>query len=436
MIKRILLMIMCSILLYVSWSAVINMRDPVEKQAELIEMAKAEISNKTHVNAVPYLTDAAGYNTDLTVEALVDLKNVYIELGETQAYLNTLKQLTSLVNCPADIYDEFTDYYINKNNLVDALKLLKLGIENTTDSTLIDKYEKIRYKYTIGKEIYDDVTLYHNKGIQVKKDGFWGLANSSGKLIIPCEYEKISTYDTVNNGCVIVLRSDKSIAALNMKNHPTAIMGTKVTQLGNLSQNIIPLRIENGNWILADSKLISNYKEYENIGTVSGSSVAVKTDQKWGVARLGNDLIVPYEYDAIIMDEIGRCYAQDAVFVKKDGDVLLFKNGVSLTDIYSDAKPFGNEGYAAVKKDGKWGYIDVNGEIKIKYQFDDALSFEQNLAAVKNGEYWGYIDINGKIAIEPVFKGAKSFLEGHAPVLYDNGWRFITLIEYSKGAGI
>ncbi|EPZ6837050.1 WG repeat-containing protein, partial [Campylobacter coli] len=40
------------------------------------------------------------------------------------------------------------------------------------------------------------------------------------------------------------------------------------------------------------------------------------------------------------------------------------------------------EGLAAVKLNGKWGFIDKNGEFVIESKFDDAWSFWEGLAGV------------------------------------------------------
>jgi hypothetical protein len=105
-------------------------------------------------------------------------------------------------------------------------------------------------------------------------------------------------------------------------------------------------------------------------------------------------------------------------------------------DVYEDARPFSNEGFAAVKKNGKWGFVDAEGNVRIHFVFDDALSFGQHLAAVKYGEYWGFVSMFGQIVIDAVYYDAKSFSGGSAPVLTERGWQFITLIEYKKEAGI
>ena len=41
-----------------------------------------------------------------------------------------------------------------------------------------------------------------------------------------------------------------------------------------------------------------------------------------------------------------------------------------------------NDGLAAVKKDGKWGYIDVNGKVMIPFSYDIAYSFSEGYAVV------------------------------------------------------
>ncbi|MGO5114119.1 WG repeat-containing protein [Candidatus Avoscillospira sp. LCP25S3_F1] len=48
---------------------------------------------------------------------------------------------------------------------------------------------------------------------------------------------------------------------------------------------------------------------------------------------------------------------------------------------YEDAGQF-NEGLAAVKADGKWGYIDETGETVIPFQYDKAYLFREGLALV------------------------------------------------------
>jgi len=94
---------------------------------------------------------------------------------------------------------------------------------------------------------------------------------------------------------------------------------------------------------------------------------------------------------------------------------------------YDDANSF-SEGLAAVKKSGKWGYIDKTGREAIPFIYDDAddaNSFSEGLAAVKKGGKRGYIDKTGKVAIPLIYDFADLFSEGLASVEKEDKWGYI-----------
>ena len=51
--------------------------------------------------------------------------------------------------------------------------------------------------------------------------------------------------------------------------------------------------------------------------------------------------------------------------------------------------------------DSLWGYVNVEGRIKVVPQFDQALAFSEGLAPVRVGTKWGYVDASGAQAIAP-----------------------------------
>ena len=56
------------------------------------------------------------------------------------------------------------------------------------------------------------------------------------------------------------------------------------------------------------------------------------------------------------------------------------------------------------KKDGKYGFVDKNGNVVVEYIYDDAK--EQNssgFAAVKKDGKWGSINSKGNVVIEPTY---------------------------------
>ncbi|EPJ2294880.1 WG repeat-containing protein, partial [Campylobacter coli] len=75
-----------------------------------------------------------------------------------------------------------------------------------------------------------------------------------------------------------------------------------------------------------------------------------------------------------------------------------------------------------VKIDGQWSFLDKNGEIIAKPEFDDIWGFSEGLAKIElNGKY-GFIDRSGKFAIEPKFDSGGHFSEGLAGVGLNGKW--------------
>ena len=77
------------------------------------------------------------------------------------------------------------------------------------------------------------------------------------------------------------------------------------------------------------------------------------------------------------------------------------------------------EGLSAVQdRQGKWGFMNVNGDVIINCQFDNEYdpAFSEGLACVKQRGLWGFIDRTGKVVIPYQYTEAGGFSEGRAVV--------------------
>jgi hypothetical protein len=133
--------------------------------------------------------------------------------------------------------------------------------------------------------------------------------------------------------------------------------------------------------------------------------------------------------------------------------------------VYDSITPF-HEGIAAIEINGKWGYINEQGELIASPEYDVVYDFSNNIGVVtsydntitllidskgikikpasnlkidkrfplfsdglllvSNGNKWGYINKSGKVAINPKYYFAKPFSDGLAGVLFDDsGWYYI-----------
>lgn len=432
--KKLLLALACGALLLVSWGVAITAKSDSQKQAELIQQAQAYLEDEVYIRCVPLLEEAVGYSGKHTEQAETLLKQVYTQLfeqsGYRSKYTDLLERQMARKNPDPEVFREAAEYYLSVSDESTALEVLRDGIARTESQDLVDLYEANRYLFELERSTYHDVTAIVNGTIQVELDGKWGLADATGSLLIPCQYDKVST---CWNGQAIVMKNGL-ITAVDQNNNRLAKLHEQASDFGNYAEDRVPLKMEDG-WHRANGEFAIGSAAFEEIGMYSDGYAPAKSEGKWGVVDTGNDWLIPPEYDQIIQDELGRCYAQQAVFVRQGDEVLLLVDGKQVGEPYQDARPFA-DGYAAVERDGKWGFIDTQGNVQIDFRFDDALSFGQHLAAVKSGDLWGYVSLSGEMVIEPLFLQAKSFSQGSAPVLTADGWQFITLLEYEKGLSL
>ena len=92
--------------------------------------------------------------------------------------------------------------------------------------------------------------------------------------------------------------------------------------------------------------------------------------------------------------------------------------GDQVQSVDPDAYPKASfhEGLAAVRIGDKYGYIDKNGRVVIKPDFDFAQIFSEGLARIVMNRRSGYIDNTGNILIPPRFHKAFKFSDGLARV--------------------
>ena len=236
----------CIALLLISWAIAVTAKSDAEKQAELIKQAAAYTKDDIYILAVPLLEEAVGYKTGRTLEAENALKNVYSHLlnqrGYTRKYTELLEKQMSREDAIPEYFEEAAQFYLDRSKLSNAITVLRDGVEKTADEHLNELYEENRYAYSMGVNYYHDVTTTANGAIQVQVDDLWGLASSAGTPIIPCEYDRISTY---SNGRAIA-QKDNVISAVDGNNNRVALLHESASSFGNFSDGRTSLLTKDG----------------------------------------------------------------------------------------------------------------------------------------------------------------------------------------------
>ncbi|GJL65067.1 MAG: hypothetical protein NPIRA05_00380 [Nitrospirales bacterium] len=112
-------------------------------------------------------------------------------------------------------------------------------------------------------------------------------------------------------------------------------------------------------------------------------------------------------------------YIDAAIWEKDRREVFV------IDPVFELARKF-SEGLAAVRVEGKYGYINPSGKIVIEPKFDQAGDFDQGLAVVGDGKAFGIINRSGDYVVEPLFAQALIFSDqiilGIPAANSDFGW--------------
>ncbi len=79
-----------------------------------------------------------------------------------------------------------------------------------------------------------------------------------------------------------------------------------------------------------------------------------------------------------------------------------------------------HDGMAIIEKEGKYGFIDTKGDIVIPIQYPKVFYFSEGLAPVCKNNVWGYIDKENNEVIPFMFGPCSAFEYGRASVIYNN----------------
>ena len=83
------------------------------------------------------------------------------------------------------------------------------------------------------------------------------------------------------------------------------------------------------------------------------------------------------------------------------------------------------EGFARVKLNDEWNFINTEGQIAFKQWFDRVGEFTEGFAQVKLNDKWNFINPKGQIAFKQWFDWVGNFNEGFATVKLNGKWNFI-----------
>lgn len=273
------------------------------------------------------------------------------------------------------------------------------------DQTDSEKFSKEKYAVfrkdklygiadTTGKlimpPIYQEIGEHGfvNEAIPVKQHGKWGYLNIFGREFIPTKYDYISYY--FNNDGLAVVDVEGKTGCINIE-----------------GKVVIP--------IIYDANSLCEFNEGYDVGVdKKWLEVGIEHDDKnnyhFGCVDRENNTIVPLRYAASIC-HFGKELLQDspkfqgnyslAIDMETQKRGLIDKAGRFVFPVIYDSISAIDPDWYLVSKNDKYGYINEKREVLIPFKFNNAFGFYDGVARVFVEEGIGYINRQGDYVIEP-----------------------------------
>lgn len=372
----------------------------------------------------------AGYVVSITTEE-----------GYRYGYLNhkgkeILKTEYNDISRVTEIQDDENSYLIFAKNG-------QYGITKNKDTIVENEYQSIRYDAT-------------NKVFVIEKSKKYGIANLDGTIIVPVQYNQIDITGiylyaqneqgtTVYNSNGTQANIDFHVSILNTNNekYKIRINNENGTQYGVINQEGKQLIEEKYNYIeyLYDNYFIVS-NESGKLGIIDDKEnikIEINKDslQKIQDTDLIQTTLTGSKTTQIYSKSMEKiCEMQNATVKVEDDNIKIYnesdtkyfsKEGKELknTQVYSNNKLF-------VKvEDKKYGFVDMNGNLVVDYQYDKAYEFNSyGFAAVKKDGKWGAINEQGEEVIAPTYEfkeqSEPSFIGRYYQVIYGFGEFYYT----------
>lgn len=367
--------------------------------------------------------------------------SIKTDQGYRYGYLNNkgkeiLKTEYNQISRVTEIQDNENSYLIFAQNG-------QYGVNKNDKSIISNEYQSIRYDAT-------------NHVFVVEKSKKYGIINLEGKLIVPVEYNQIDitgiyfyaeneqgTTVYNNNGTQANINPNVSILNTNNEKYKIRINNENGTKYGLINQD--------GKQLIEEKY---NYMEYlyDNYFMISGE------DGKLGIVDNKGNIQIDAIYDSLqkipntyliqttlSQNKITQIYTRtmEKICEMKDATIEVKDNVIKISN-ESEEKYIDLEGkelkntqvypshslFVAVEGN-KYGFVDYNGNIKVNYQYDKAYEFnEYGFAAVKKDGKWGCINEQGQEVISPTYeiKDQKepSFIGSYYKVTYGYGEFYYT----------
>ena len=358
------------------------------------------------------ITTDGYYNESSKYEKAGYIVNVRTDEGYRYGYINykgkqTLETRYTNIKRITEIKDDDYVYLITYNNG-------KAGILKNGQTLIENAYENIEFDST-------------NNILVLQQNAKQGVYDLEGNMILPIQYENIifaGKYINANkDGKLLVFDATGALQNEDSYKSMDEVADGKYS---------ITVNRENKYGVIDANKTNILENKYSYIEYAFGKYFIVSLEGKTGIIDENNNIIIPIEKD-IVQNIRGTNIIQiinsnentsefynknmEKVATQSDARVYIRNNYIEVASAnnieYFDfdgnkqepSKIFEDNKIFAKQENGKWGYVDKNGNMVVDFKYDMTTDINAyGFGAIKQNGKWGVIDQDGNIIKEPTYE--------------------------------
>lgn len=245
---------------------------------------------------------------------------------------------------------------------------------------------------------YEDLIQAPNGMFAARNRSYWGLVNQAGQEVVACVYDSLIQF----MDDLIAVKFHKQFGIINTAEKWIAPpRANRVELIGNsryleFTPEATHLKAQNGSIIYFTSNKFVPFNGYL-LETTSTGDV-------WKI-----------DFDGVIVDR---------QFYPKENTERVYEE---------------SEGYRVIKRNGRYGFVDSKGRLRIANRYEDVGPFKEGFAAVKILGKWGFINLADNISVQPVYEQVFPFRNGRALVkqkglfgLIDTSGKLVLPVRYER----
>ena len=319
-----------------------------------------------------------------------------------------------------------------KYNKIETISLVDIATTMPYEKNVLKfeqngKYGLIDLKgMVLSKAIYDSIEGLSNKEGELlfSKNGKYGVVNTKGAEIIPADYDFISGDEYYTNekkfglsGYVLGIKKVDGYRYGYMSYNMKKLLEpeyNEILRIGGIGsedtdKDIFLLAKKNGQYgLIKNKKVIIDFK-YQAIDYTGVNNLFMLTrSTKSGVYNSEGKKILAIKYDSV---DVHPTYIETKLG-NETAYYNLLGNRIAKETIKEEEKHEEenednlqtNAKLIPKEQNGKWGFIDKNGNAVVDYQYDKVTDFNQyGFAGIKLEDKWGSINEEGQIVIDPIY---------------------------------